>query len=62
MKKKKPGHSKYRQIQDDMRGKLLLHCYKVMPLTEYWTMIIDVRDVYHNMNFSLEIRKTFIFG
>lgn len=45
-----------------MRGKLLLHCYKVMPLTEYWTMIVDVRDVYHNMNFSLEIRKTFIFG
>ena len=45
-----------------MRGKLLLHCHKVMPLTEYWTMIVDVRDVYHNMNFSLEIRKTSIFG
>lgn len=32
---------------------LFFHRHNVVPLTKYRAMIVDVGDIYHNLNFNL---------
>ena len=54
--------STHREIQDDMRGKLFFHHHNVVPLTKNRAMIVNVRDIDHNLNFNLIIWQSLIFG
>ena len=54
--------STYREIQDDTRGKMFLHRHNVVPLTKYRAMIVNVRDIDHNLNLNLVIWQSLIFS
>ena len=45
-----------------MCGKLFLHSHDVVPLTKYRAMVVDVRDIDHNLNFNLVIWQSLIFS
>ena len=54
--------STYCEIQDDMRGKMFLHRHNVVPLTKYRAVIVNVRNIDHNLNLNLVIWQSLIFS